>query len=247
MLPVTTTSSSCPFAATVCFVLAASTRFLQLPERSVFSFPTHRRSDFLGVIHPSFEFCLTHNSSKSYDFSELPPPTQPTTSTSIDNYYAASIVIKTFNFWFPEKFCWSTLFLAKWLLTLRSSSTVRPFFRLVHCILRWQGLPALHLLHNLGHTKGWRLLSILLHRNIHSGSRRLTVHLGLLPFHAMQQSVLLPREADFRYLTICVTFGVSPFGLHLIIGLSPILQSSEEPAFIVSFYYYKTFKVEITV
>jgi hypothetical protein len=58
MLPVTTTSSSYPFAATVCFVLAASTRFLQLPGRSVISFPTHRRNDFLGIIHPSFEFYL---------------------------------------------------------------------------------------------------------------------------------------------------------------------------------------------
>jgi len=37
VLPVTTTLLGCPFAATVCFGLAASTRFLQLPGRSVFS------------------------------------------------------------------------------------------------------------------------------------------------------------------------------------------------------------------
>jgi hypothetical protein len=74
-----------------------------------------------------------------------------------------------------------------------------------------------------------------LHRNIHFGLRLLTVHRKLLSFHALQHFALLSWKTDFRHLTICVTFGVSPFGIHLIIGLSPILQSSEEPAFIVSF------------
>lgn len=65
---------------------------------------------------------------------------------------------------------------------------------------------------------------------------------GIAPFHAMQQFVLLPLEAtEFNTLTICVTFGVSPYWSHLNIGLSPIKQSSEKAAFIVSFYYYKTF------
>jgi hypothetical protein len=47
-------------------------------------------------------------------------------------------------------------------------------------------------------------------------------------------------------LTICVTFEVAPFWLHLNIGLSPIEQSSEESASIVSFTIIKLFKVEIT-
>jgi hypothetical protein len=66
--------------------------------------------------------------------------------------------------------------------------------------------------------------------------------------YAFQQFVLLPQEAtEFNTLTICVTFGVSPYWSHLNIGLSPIEQYPEEPASIVSLYYYKTFKVEITV
>jgi hypothetical protein len=63
----------------------------------------------------------------------------------------------------------------------------------------------------------------------------------------MQQFVLLPQKRqNSTLLTICVTFGVSPFWLHLNIGLSPIEQSSEESASIVSFTIIKLFKVEIT-
>jgi hypothetical protein len=113
VLPFTTSLSGYPFAATVCFFLAVSTRFLQLPGRSVFSIPTHRLSDFLGVVHPSFEFFLTHNSQKSFDFFELLLRTQPTTSTFTDNYYAASIVVKTFKFDFLRNAI-DVHFLAKW-------------------------------------------------------------------------------------------------------------------------------------
>jgi hypothetical protein len=63
----------------------------------------------------------------------------------------------------------------------------------------------------------------------------------------MQQFVLLSRTTEFNTLTICVTFGVSPFWLHLNIGLSPIEQSSGEAAIIVSFTIIKLIKVEITV
>ena len=77
LLPVTTTPSGYPFAATVCFDLAASTRFLQLPGTKCFLLPTRRRSDFLGVFRFSFESLPTHNSSESYDSSELLHPTQP--------------------------------------------------------------------------------------------------------------------------------------------------------------------------
>jgi len=57
----------------------------------------------------------------------------------------------------------------------------------------------------------------------------------------------LPQETtEFNTMTICVTFGVSPFWSHLNIGLSPNKQSSEESAFIVSFTIIKLFKVEIT-
>jgi hypothetical protein len=77
MLPVTTASSGYPFVATVCFGLAASTRFLQLPGMKCFLLPTRRRSDFLGVVCFSFESLPTRNSSESYDSSELLHPTQP--------------------------------------------------------------------------------------------------------------------------------------------------------------------------
>lgn len=63
----------------------------------------------------------------------------------------------------------------------------------------------------------------------------------------MQQFVLLSQKRqNSTLLTICVTFGVSPFWLHLNIGLSPIEQFSEESASIVSFTIIKLFKVEIT-
>jgi hypothetical protein len=77
MLSVTTAPSGYPFAATVCFGLATSTRFLQLPGTKCFQLPTRRRSDFLGVVSFSFESLPTHNSSESYDSSELLHPTQP--------------------------------------------------------------------------------------------------------------------------------------------------------------------------
>jgi hypothetical protein len=59
--------------------------YSQLPGRSVFCCPNSHRNGFWGVIHPSEEIFLTHNSSKSFDFSELLRPTQPTTPTSIEN------------------------------------------------------------------------------------------------------------------------------------------------------------------
>jgi hypothetical protein len=77
MLPVTTTFSGCSFVATVCFCLAASTRFLQLPGTKRFQLPTRRRSDFLGVVDFPCGTPPIHNSIESYDSLELLLPTQP--------------------------------------------------------------------------------------------------------------------------------------------------------------------------
>jgi hypothetical protein len=91
MLPVTAASSGYPFAATVCFSLATSTRFLQLPGTKRFLLPTRRRSDFLGVFRFSFESLLTHNSSESYDSSELLHPTQPKLQSALILQYCKQL------------------------------------------------------------------------------------------------------------------------------------------------------------
>jgi hypothetical protein len=85
MLPVTAAFSDYPFAATVCFNLAASTRFLQLPGMKRFLLPTRRRSDFLGVFRFSFESLLTHNSS------ELLHPTQPKLQSALILQYCKQL------------------------------------------------------------------------------------------------------------------------------------------------------------
>jgi hypothetical protein len=77
MLSVTTTPFGYPFAAIICFGLATSTCFLQLPGMKCFQLPTRRRSDFLGVVSFPCGLPPTHNSSESYDSSELLHPTQP--------------------------------------------------------------------------------------------------------------------------------------------------------------------------
>jgi hypothetical protein len=90
-----------------------SARFLQFPGRSVICIPTHHLSDFLGVVQPFFKFFLTDNPLKSFDFFELLLQTQPTTSTYIENYHAASSWVKTFKISSVEVFLTGQLFFAK--------------------------------------------------------------------------------------------------------------------------------------
>jgi len=73
----TTSISSCSFAATVCFFLAVSTRFLQLPERSVDCYSFCCRSNAVSVFCASYDlhrtavvtqpcgFCITVQTTQS--------------------------------------------------------------------------------------------------------------------------------------------------------------------------------------
>jgi len=117
MLPVITTFSSCPFVTTVCFHLSVFARFLQLPGTKCFLLPTCRQNDFLGVISFSFEYPLTHNSSKSYDFLELLHPTQPKLQSALI-IHCCKQLCRTSKSVSVETTLKSALFLAKWSLTL---------------------------------------------------------------------------------------------------------------------------------
>jgi hypothetical protein len=133
MLPVTAASSDYPFAATVCFGLAASTRFLQLPGTKRFLLPTRRQSDFLGIFSFSFESLPTHNSSESYDSSELLHPTQPKLQ-SVSILHCRKQLCKTLKS-VSEETSLKVHFSCEMVTSVALPSTALPFLRSTCCIL----------------------------------------------------------------------------------------------------------------
>jgi len=154
MLPVITTFSSCPFVTTVCFHLSVFARFLQLPGTKCFLLPTCRQNDFLGVISFSFEYPLTHNSSKSYDFLELLHPTQPKLQSALI-IHCCKQLCRTSKIGFRRNSLKKCTFSYEMVTNVALPSTAMLFLRLACCILHLQGLPALHFLPNLNCTENW--------------------------------------------------------------------------------------------
>jgi hypothetical protein len=142
---------------------------------------------------------------------------------------------KTLN-WFPENSIGSTLFLRIGLPTSQWSSPGSLSLETPIDSLQYGFYAILKpLQHNLDCTESWQLLPILLFRNVPFDLRQLdgTFEIAPVSCHAALRTPI--RRIDSRYLTLCVIYRVAPFNLHLNIGFSPILQSSGESAFFVSF------------
>jgi len=197
-----------------------------------FRLPSHRRNDLLVIFRKLCSLLQIVNSLKSYDFNNLLPPTQPQIQ-SVLILLSCEQLCKTSNS-ISEKI----------LLAVHSSCEMDTFVafvinRLFFLAIEFLcfALPGFAWAAPSSQPRSrWKL----------SNAINTWVYSNVLVFTSLRYfpncfrfcfsaNCTFAVNGKLRLLTICVTFGVSPFWLHLNIGLSPIVQCSGEPAFIVSF------------